>query len=177
MSEVRTPHAVAEAIRTRKSKRVGIDGTHDSGKSTVARAVAGILGVKLFSLDDYLVKEQGGFLEFIEYDRLRGDVGAVDAYVIEGVCLLHALKRATVAIDSLVYVKRLQLGLWADETELEIDEPLEAFLEKERELTAIVAGDGEPVSDLGLDGEIIRYHYVARPQDVADIVFLRDDDR
>ena len=175
MSEVRTPHAVAEAIRTRKSKRVGVDGIHGSGKSTLAKAVAGILGVRLFSLDDYLVKEQGGFLKFIEYDRLRRDIAGVDAYVVEGVCLLHALKRAAVAIDCLVYVKRLQRGLWADERELKLEEPLEAFLEKERELTAMVAGDGEPVTDLGLDEEIIRYHYVARPQDVADIVFLRDD--
>ena len=83
----------------------------------------------MFSLDDYLERDKGGFLDFI--------------------------------------------GLWADERELDLDEPLEDFLQNERELTAMVAC--EPVTDLGLAEEVIRYHYTARPHDNAHIVYFRDE--
>jgi hypothetical protein len=71
-----------------------------------------------------------------------------------------------------VYVKRRHLGLWTDERELDVNEPLEQFLENERQLTAMVAG--EMVMDLGLAEEVIRYHYTVRPHNRADIVYFRD---
>ncbi|HYL89663.1 MAG TPA: hypothetical protein VEU32_12970 [Burkholderiales bacterium] len=107
------------------------------------------------------------------YPRLRADAAAEEAYVLEGVCLLHALRRAGLAIDVLVYVKRRHLGVWADERELDLHEPLEGFLKNERELTAMVAG--EVVTDLGLAEEVIRYHYAVRPHNKAHIVYFRDE--
>jgi hypothetical protein len=175
MSGVEIPASVVAAITLRKGKRVGIDGTHGSGKTTLAKAVAAELHFPLFSLDDYLDRQQGGFLEFLDYRRLSRDLAAADRFVLEGVCLLDAVKRADVELDCLVYVKRLRHGLWADERELEIEEPLEEFLEKER-LTAMICGDDEPVTDLGLDEEVIRYHYVQRPHKRADITFARRDE-
>src|SRR5436190_15075070 len=103
MIEVSTPDAVVEALRTANAHRIGVDGTDGSGKTTLARVVAAKLRRRLFSLDDYLEKDKGGFLEFIDYLRLRSDVCAEEAFVLEGVCLLHALQRAELVIDALVY--------------------------------------------------------------------------
>lgn len=173
MTEADTPDAVVGALHAAKARHIGIDGIDGCGKTTLAKAVAAKLQRRLFSLGDYLDRDKGGFLEFIDYPRLRADVSAEEAYVIEGICLLHALQRAELAIATLVYVKRRHLGLWADERELEITEPLEDFLKNERELTAMVAG--EAVTDLGLAEKVIRYHYAARPHNNAHIVYFRDE--
>src|ERR1051325_4286141 len=144
------------AVGSKSAGRIGIDGNNGSGKSTLARSLADALACRLFSLDDYLDRNKGGFLAFIDYQRLRADVDEHKEYVIEGVCLLEVLQRAGLSIDALVYVKRRHLGLWADEYELDIQEPLEDFLRKERELVAMVLRDSDPVEDLGLAEEIIR---------------------
>ena len=130
---------------------------------------------RLFSLDDYLERHKGAYLEFLDYARLRADTSPQETFVIEGACLLHALERASLKIDALVYVKRRHLGLWADERELDLNEPLEDFLANERKLTAMVSGEAEMNSDLGLAEEVIRYHYAARPHNNAHIIYFRDE--
>jgi hypothetical protein len=175
MIEAANPDAVLDGLRTANARRIGIDGIDGCGKSTLAKVVAAGLGRRVFSLDDYLDRDKGRFLEFIDYPQLRADVSTGGAYVIEGVCLLYALQRAGLAVDSLVYVKRRHLGLWADERELDLNEPLEDFLKNERKLTAMIAGESEVVTDLGLAEEIIRYHYAARPHINAHIVYFRDE--
>ena len=173
MIEATSPDAVVGALRDVNALRVGVDGADGCGKTTLAKALAASLGRPLFSLDNYLEREKGGFLEFLDYPRLRRDVSAEKAYVIEGVCLLQVLQRAGLAIDALVYIKRRHLGLWADERELDVNEPIEAFLKNERKLTAMVAG--EAVTDLGLAEDVIRYHYETRPHDNAHVVYFRDE--
>jgi hypothetical protein len=173
MVEAATPDAVIDALRVANAHRIGIDGIDGCGKTTLAREVATKLQRRLFSLDDYLERDKGRFLEFIEYSRLSAEAGAQDGFVVEGVCLLNALRRAGLTIDTLVYVKRRHRGQWADERELDVNEPLEDFLENERRLTAMVAG--EPITDLGLAEEVIRYHYAERPHNKADVVYFRDE--
>ena len=175
MIEASTADAVIDVLRAANFRRVGVDGIDGSGKSTLAKTVAAKLGRRLFCLDDYLERDRGGFLEFLDYKRLQADAASETGYVVEGVCLLHALDRAKLKIDALVYVKRRHLGLWADEQELDLSEPLEEFLENQRRLTAMVAGETEEITDLGLAEEVIRYHYVARPHNSAHIVYYRDE--
>lgn len=172
MIETANADDVVKALRTANARRIGIDGIDGCGKTTLARVVTAKLQCRMFTLDDYLEKDKGGFLDFIDYQRLRSDASAEEKCVVEGVCLLHALQRAELAIDALVYVKRRHLGLWADERELDLNEPLEDFLKNERELTAMVSD--ETVTDLGLAEEVIRYHHAARPYNNADIVYFRD---
>ena len=175
MAETADANAVVVALRELYAQRIGIDGSNGSGKTTLARFVADQLHRRLFSLDDYVDRNKSGFLEFIDYLRLHADVSAEASYVIEGVCLLSALHRAGLATDALVYVKRRHLGLWADEDELEVSEPLEDFLANERKLTAMVNREPEENAELGLAEEVIRYHYESRPHNAADIVYFRDE--
>lgn len=173
MIEAATPDAVIDALRDANAQRIGIDGIDGCGKTTLGKAVAARLRCRLFSLDDYLEKDKGRFVDFLDFTRLHTEVSPEEAYVIEGVCLLHALQRADLAVDTLVYVKRRHLGVWTDERELDLNEPLEGFLESERKLTAMVAH--EPVPDLGLAEEVIRYHYAVRPHNTAQVVYFRDE--
>lgn len=175
MIEVATADGVVAAVKASGWRRVGVDGVDGSGKSTLAGSLAAELGWRLLSLDDYLERDRGGFLDFLDYSRLRADVCTETHLVIEGICLLHALDRAKVSIDALVYVKRRRLGLWADEDELDLNEPLEDFLERERQLVGMVTGGTEAATNLGLAEEVIRYHYAARPHNNAQIVYYRDE--
>lgn len=173
MIEVATPNAVIEALCAVNARRIGIDGIDGCGKTTLAGTIAAKFQCRVFSLDDYLEREKGGFLEFIDYQQLHDDVSAEEKYVIEGVCLLHVLQRAALGIDTLLYIKRRHLGLWAAERELDISQPIEDFLENERKLTAMV--NGGVSADLGLAEEIIRYHYATRPHNKAHIVYFHDE--
>lgn len=78
--------------------------------------------------------------------------------MIEGVCLLHAIDRAKLKIDALVHVKRHHLGLWADEDELDPKEPLEEFLESERNLVGMVTGETGTTTEMSannaIDGDV-----------------------
>lgn len=175
MAEVTTIAEVVNALRSRNARCVGIDGSDGVGKSTLAKAVASEMGLPIFHLDDYLVRKQGGFLEFLQYPRLRQEIASASEYIIEGVCLLKALDQIGATIDVLVYVKRYHLGCWSDERELDVEEPLEQFLKKEREFVQLLSADKSSSTDLGLSEEIIRYHYARRPHRNAQLIFRRDD--
>lgn len=155
------------------AQRIGVDGTDGAGKSQLAREVAGLLGIPHLNLDDFLEKNQGGFVDYIKYGELRTRVAAEESFLVEGVCLLQVLSKAELQIDALVYVKRYHLGCWSDERECELEEPLEEFLRRERELLARIAQ--HPVENFGLGEEIIRYHHQHRPHANAAVVYRRND--
>jgi hypothetical protein len=157
------------------SRRIGVDGTNGTRKTSVASVLASELQIQKVSLDDFLDKNQGGFVEFVRYDDLSRQLRALDQFLVEGVCLLHVLDRVGASIDSLVYIKRYHLGLWADERELDVSpDRLEEFLKKEREFSAILAGtsdtDGPSLAD-----DITRYHTQYRPHMRADFTYRWDD--
>jgi uridine kinase len=53
---------------------VSVDGWTGSGKSTVAKAVADRIGCACVSLDDYLDRHRGGYLEHLDYPKLKADL-------------------------------------------------------------------------------------------------------
>ena len=123
----------------------------------------------------YLEKNKGGFLEYLKYSDLINDLSISDGFIIDGVCLLKVLDTIDMPVDVLVYVKRMRHGLWADESECEIEGDIEAYLIKERETVQLIAGSEELPETLGLAEEIIRYHSKFLPQSKADIVYERND--
>jgi shikimate kinase len=155
------------------ARRIGVDGADGAGKSTLADRLSEVLAMPVFHLDHFLEKNQGGFVEHIKYDELGSAIRQHSSFVIDGVCLREVLRRAGISVDAFVYVKRYYRGLWSEEREFEIDEPLEDFLAKERELCSRIAG--EKVEHLGVGEEIIRYHSQYRPHLHANVVFRRND--
>ena len=175
MSEFTSTCELAQALRAADARRIGVDGSDGVGKTTLAQALAGILRCQLISLDDYLHKQQGAFIPNIHYGKLASDIAQAQSFVVEGVCLLEALARAAAHIDKLVYLKRFHLDVWADERELHLVEDVESFLLKEREFVGLLEGSDQPVQDLGVAEEIIRYHASYLPQEHADFFYRRDD--
>jgi hypothetical protein len=179
VSEVEALEDLAQQLRERE--RIGVDGTDGVRKTSISTSLSQTLGLPLLSLDDYLVKKQGGFVEFLRYDELRDELGAAQRFIVEGVCLLEVLERIGAAVDALVYVKRYHHGLWADERELDVTlETVDDFLAQEHKYTVRVAqlfGGSDHQNDDGpsLADEIVRYHAKYRPHQNADCVYRWND--
>jgi hypothetical protein len=87
-------------------------------KSSIADFLSRELGMRAIHVDDFLVKNQGGYVAFLRHEELASSIGSQDRFIVEGVCLLQVLERGVMNVDSLIYVKRYHLGNWADEREL-----------------------------------------------------------
>lgn len=155
--------------------RIGIDGTNGAGKSTMASKLSKILGLKHLNLDDFLIKESGGYLDYLEYDKIKQSMLETKCFVVEGVCLLNVLEKIETSIDCLIYVKRLRHGLWDDEQECEITEEIEDFISSEKEHMRQFKQPEDVSESLGLSEEIIRYHYKFKPHKKADLLYIREE--
>jgi hypothetical protein len=177
--EVASLQDLATLLRQNGCRRIGIDGVDGCGKTTLAKNLGEKLEMNLISLDDYLNEEQGGYLNHLRYEDVKKAYCAQPRCIVEGVCLLQVLEAASLEIDTLVYVKRMDHGLWADERECDIGEDVDSFLEKERQLVERFAGGtaGQTTDSAlpRLAEEIIRYHASYRPFEKAAFWYRRDD--
>lgn len=166
---------LSASVKRTKYQRIGVDGINGARKSSIAVVIAKDLQLELVSLDDYLQKNKGGYVEFLHYEDLMKKLRSLDSFIVEGVCLLEVLDRIEISIDCLVYIKRYHLDMWADERELVVDlGSVEDFLVKEREIVAMLSGESD-ADGPSLEEDIIRYHSKYRPQDRADITYRWDD--
>lgn len=175
---------VAELL-ARKPCRIGVDGIDGVGKSETSAVVACKLGLPVIGLDDYVQKNRGGYVSYIDYsavaERIAESYGA--NFVIEGVCLLEVMERLGVRLDCLIYIKRIGAGLWADEDECEFPNGIEEAIRQSRRNTELMLEfearqKGElytpgAADEPGLGEEIMRYHAKHRPHAVADITLCR----
>ncbi len=166
---------LAAFIRNKNYCRIGIDGTNDAGKSTMAEKLSKILGLMHLNLDNFLIKESGGYLGYLKYDEIKQQASETKHFVIEGVCLLNVLEKIDTSIDCLIYVKRMRHNLWADERECEITEEIEDFISNEKKLMGLFQQTEDVPDSLGLAEEIIRYHYKFKPHKKADLFYMRED--
>jgi hypothetical protein len=111
----------------------------------------------------------GGYVKHIDYPKLKPTLEKLEGYVVEGVCLHQVLRRIQLAPVAKIYNKRMQYGVWSDENELNIGEPVDAVLTRAREVASLFSSS--PVSNLGLAEEVIRYHAELRPHDHADVIY------
>jgi hypothetical protein len=172
-------------LRDRKPKRVGIDGLDGAGKSHLSLAIASELNAAVIELDEYVEKNRGNYVAFIDYAGLAAKISESLSFVIEGVCLLAVIERLGVHLDCLIYVKRMSSsGLWADEDECEFPLGIEEAIRQSRRNTELMLEfearqEGRPYTsgaadEPGLAEEIMRYHAKYRPHAIADITFCRD---
>lgn len=87
---------------------LAIDGFYGAGKSTLARGLVTQLGVPSIHLDDYLIRNRGGFVDFLRYSELSIALRQRPV-LVEGVCMLGVLERLGIMPDVLVYVQDPEL--------------------------------------------------------------------
>jgi hypothetical protein len=92
-------------LRLHRPRIVGVDGGLGAGKTSIAKTIAAELTSACVHLDSFLNAGRASFLPSLRYDQLRDAICASQAtVVVEGVCLLDALQRVSLAPDYLVFV-------------------------------------------------------------------------
>jgi hypothetical protein len=190
MREVADVNELAQAIRAKVEGRarpvIGIDGADGSGKTFLATEIGTVLNLSVVSVDDFVEKERGNYVEHIQQAELEAALGSAETGVIvEGVCLLDVVDRLALSADCLVYVKRCDAdGFWYEDGDYgDPSGSADVVIARLSQQLAAVAdlscrfhnepGDPFAGSVTPLREEIIRYHYRARPHERADFVYLR----
>jgi len=131
---------------------IGIDGVDGSGKTYLAKKIGDALRIPVFSIDDFLNKQRGSYLDHLQYSDLASEIRRVSgAIIIEGVFLLHIAKQINLEITELVYVKRKsKSGFYYDEDIFNAEEPVDNYIKRlDQELNQI------PNVSFGINGSIL----------------------
>lgn len=169
-----TVHSLLAPLFSSSPDIIGIDGLDGCRKSSLAVRLSGHIGLKVVSLDRFLDKNKGTYVEHIDLDNVRAEVQGNRA-IIEGVCLLKVMQKAGLSIDLAIYVQRLHQGRWADEDWLGLEQDVDEHLRRINQSAEWISGGSIESSDDGLVGEIIRYHHDFRPHEKADLTFCWND--
>ncbi|MEW6328322.1 MAG: hypothetical protein AB1487_12160 [Thermodesulfobacteriota bacterium] len=168
---------------------IGIDGVDGSGKTDLAKKIGDVLRIPVFSIDDFLNKQRGSYLDHLRYSDLASEIRKVSgAIIIEGVFLLRIAKQINLEISKLVYVKRKsKSGFYYDEDIFNAEEPVDNYIKRlNQELNQIPdvsfdindSSNSEDTGTKGLDlftEQMIRYHAEFKPARIADYVYYRLD--
>jgi hypothetical protein len=150
-------------ISNKETTLIAIDGCSGVGKSWLARKVSSSTNFKWIDLDDYLIRDQGCFLDALKYADLKTEIEVEERQtLVSGLCVLEALSRLKKTPHIHIYIKRMAIWGWEDASEIEGD-----LLEK------VANALGEPIENYLLPLEVRAYHQKCRPHVNADIVYER----
>lgn len=176
-------NALAEEIQEASGFIIGIDGKDGSGKSRLAKELAEKLPAKLIELDSFMEKNRGRYVSALKTEEIQGAIiQASGIVIIEGVCLLAALKLVGIKLNTLVYVKRIHHGLWMDEDICQIEGSVEeTIIKQEADLLIVLEWEAanedkppplqEDAKLSSLTEEIIRYHAEYSPPQGAQYIY------
>lgn len=161
---------------------VGIDGIDGIGKTPIAKLLGGKLQIPTILLDDYLMKNRDSYVDALRRD-LAGEIAELNGVgIVEGVCLLAVAERFDFRINTHIYLKRTHLQIWADEDIFDTGaDPSEVISQKEDEIFGMepwfAAQENSPprsrdeIRLSGLRCELINYHHLYKPHEIADLVY------
>lgn len=151
---------------------VGLDGACGVGKSTLAKRLLEEFEGSLVSLDDYLEPHNGGYIEYLGYQKLNKDIHNLlsqntSLLITEGICLLAALERVGISLDIFVYIKSIdQYGKWNDQSICGENRDLPQILESISRYESL-PGIGNS------DRELATYHKRYSPVAKADFILSK----
>jgi hypothetical protein len=156
------------------------------GKSYLAEELSRSLECPTLELDDYLHKNQGGYVDFIDYKALSVALSSIPTFILCGVCLREVLANLGATLGGHIYIKRMRHGLWADEDKCVFPEGVDVAIELLARNAAMISDYFDERSDQPgpevedslphLSDEIMRYHDKWLPHETADLVFECTDD-
>lgn len=165
---------LASEIISFKPDIIVIDGEDGSGKSNyLAPFLRDRLNGKVVSIDDFLSKNQGGYIEHINYVGLKNAIKSnhIKPLIIEGVQSLDVLKRIGIESNYLVYsCKEQWLREWTEYYEK--NEPIESIIQNVEKQVSIIS-PGYRMK--GLRYEMYCYTYNFRPFNVACKIIVMPD--
>jgi hypothetical protein len=174
---------VQQFIESAGWRRIGIDGVTGAGKSFLADELSQALEVPVLDVDDYVHRNQGGYVDFVDYPALKSALASIPALILNGVCLREVLENLGTGLDGHVYVMRMREGMWADEENCVFPDGVDAAIENLVSGTAMMArhfdepshhaGFEQDDESLQLQFEVMRYHAAFVPQESADLVYER----
>lgn len=159
-----TVHSALPHIVRAKPRLIGIDGLDGCRKTTIARELAGHTHHKVISVDEFVNRNKGTYVDHINYDDLRSAI-LNQSTILEGICLLRVVERIGLPLDLAIYVEKRHHGIWEGKDCLGLDQHADAFLRK-------LGKDPESIEDLY--SELIHYHHHYRPHEKADLTFYWD---
>ncbi|MFA5997703.1 MAG: hypothetical protein WC791_04450 [Candidatus Paceibacterota bacterium] len=99
-----------------KPSIVVIDGEDGVGKThVIAPLMANALDAHIFSIDNYLDNNKGGYVDFVDYEKLKQDISNVKdskPVVLEGLMMLLVVKKLGMVADYFLYVGSIS---WVEE--------------------------------------------------------------
>lgn len=166
-------------VANQNSYVITIDGWDYTGKSTLAKRLAEELNLCVIELDQFLNKNQGGYVQHIQYERLRNAFAHAShpRVLVEGICILKVLQRLRISPNIQVYMKKLSAEeTWHPGLTLDPGKNAEQVIEEDKSLRKQIAvRRGNPGTEATglevLEYEIIRYHYTFKPHETADFYY------
>lgn len=162
---LRTPAEVTDVVRSVTAGLVTFDGCTSAGKTTLAATVSKELGLPLVDLDDYVVRNEGHFVNALRSDELKAkietELAQSPVVLVSGVCMQEVLRLIAIPAATSVYVQRnTAVGLPGDLDFIDAESGIEAHAD-------ILQHFSE------LDREVYAYHRDFRPRSRADVVYVR----
>jgi len=102
--EISSADTLAGLLRPHRDGIISIDGQHGVGKTTLARELTRLLGMRVVHLDDFLSRGRGGFVAFLDLEAIATAL-ASRSVLVDGVCMLDVLERLGLRADATVYVR------------------------------------------------------------------------
>jgi len=175
--------SVRRIVQSSGWRRIGVDGVQGAGMAHLAQELAQALDCPALDVDDYLYRNQGGYVDFIDYPALSAALAAIPTLVLSGLCLREVLANMDAELDAHIYIKRIRHGQWADEDVCVFPDGVDAAIENLARRSALISDffdersqfashDGEETSP-ELSDEVMRYHDTHQPHEFADLVFER----
>jgi len=166
-------------------RRIGVDGAGGAGKSHLADELSQVLDIPVLDVDDYLHRNQGGYVDFVDYPALSAALSSMPALILSGACLRQVLANMGEDLDGHIYVMRMRDGLWVDEDECVFPDGVEVAIENLANGAAMISQYlDEPTEavvserddeSLRLSFEIMRYHSEFSPHETADVIYERHE--
>jgi hypothetical protein len=174
---------VQQFIESSGWRRIGIDGVTGAGKTQLADELAEALEIPVLDVDDYVHRNQGAYVDYVDYPALKSAIAAMPALILGGVCLRQVLENLGTELDGHIYVMHMREGLWADEEDCVFPDGVEAAIEELAGRNVQLSrhfdepsrhtGFEQDDDSLQLKFEVMRYHATFVPQESADLVYER----
>ena len=165
---INTENELVAALRNTSfdsKSTVSVDGVDGVGKTTLSTKIAQELCLSNIELDDFVQKNQGGYINHIDYDRLLKKINANKPVVVEGICVLQILQRIQIRPNVRIYIKVVDRYCFCN-GQIKYFPPDKSADEviNERKIKGF---------SVGFEEDLIRYHYNFTPHEKSDYIFER----